>query len=171
MNKEEFLKGITYLGLAYSKEITQEQLSVWYSFFRDDDFNSFRDAIKRICVKNKFFPSIADLKSEMAETAIADLPADEAWNHVLKAVSKYGYYQAEEAVKSLPDLTRSAVSYLGGFQKICQSDSGEWLRKDFVKIYEDLKTRHITKYVTGDAITIADVIAKKKLLESKEEEK
>lgn len=166
MQREEFLKALTYLGLVYSKEFTQEQVSVWYGFFKNDSYDDFRDAIKRISVKSKFMPSIAELKGEMAEQSTAQLDADEAWTGVVKAIGRYGYYRSEEAMKSLPDLTRNAIQCMGGFQRLCASEDNEWLRKDFAKVYDDMRTRNIERYVTGDLITIADVVQKKMLLES-----
>lgn len=170
MTREEFVKGMSVLATTYSRDMTQEQVAVWYEFFERDQFEAFKNAVKQLCVTSKFFPSIAEIKAAMAENDTQQLTADQAWDQVQKAISRYGYYQAEEAMKSLPETTQYAVVQLGGFQRICSSESGDWLRKDFSKIYDDLRSRNITRYVTGDFVTIADIAAHAKRIEAKEED-
>ena len=46
MTKEEFLEGITLLGLAYDKEFTKQQIEVWYSMLGWYTKEQLRDAIK-----------------------------------------------------------------------------------------------------------------------------
>lgn len=65
MNKTDFTMAMTFLGTAYNKEITQEQLSVWYEFFKDTSIEDFKDAIGRVIDKEKFMPTIAVIKSEL----------------------------------------------------------------------------------------------------------
>lgn len=170
MTEQEFLKIMTFMSVAYSKEVDAGQTSVWYTFFRDDDYDQVRMAVKQLCVTSKFFPSIAEIKAAMAENSTQQLTSDQAWEEVQKAITRYGYYQAEEAMKSLPETTQYAVMQLGGFQRVCSSESGDWLRKDFSKIYDDLRSRNITRYVTGDLITIADIAEHRKRIETREEE-
>ena len=67
MKKEEFKQGFAYLNVAYNKDFTKEQLDVWYDFFKEDDFENFRNAVKSIILKNKYMPSIAELKTELEE--------------------------------------------------------------------------------------------------------
>lgn len=165
MQKEEFLTAVTFLGLVYSKELTQEQVAAWYTFFREDDYDELRNAIKRLSVKSKFFPSVAELKEEMAVRAAPELDADEAWSSVIRAIGRYGYYNPEEAMSSMSDLTQNTIRSMGGFQRICASEDNEWLRKDFCRIYNDMKARNIEHYVTGDLISIADVLARQRLLD------
>ena len=165
MTREEFLAGLKVLTMAYSKDMTQDQTAMWYSFFSDDDFNVFRKAVKKVCVTSRFFPSIADIKTAMAETDLNRISSDQAWDSVQYAISRYGYYRPAEAMESLTTETKAAVRSLGGFQRLCQQENTEWLRKDFCKIYDDMKGRDITKYATGDLISIADIREHQKQIE------
>ena len=165
MTREEFLAGLKVLTMAYSKDMTQEQTAMWYSFFSFDDFQTFRTAIKKLCVTSRFFPSIADIKATMAETDLKKISADEAWNDVQIAIQRYGYYRPKEAMESLTDTTQAAIRSLGGFQRVCVRENDDWFRKDFCKIYDDIKGRDVTKYATGDLITIADIQEHKKMIE------
>lgn len=64
MRKEEFIKGLKFLGLAYNKEFDEQQAMVWYDFFKETDYEDFRNAVKRIIPIKQFMPSIAELKEE-----------------------------------------------------------------------------------------------------------
>ena len=66
MNKEQFVKGITYLGMAYKKEFNQQELELYYDFLKEYDYETFRMTIKEIIKSNKFMPSISEI-IEMCE--------------------------------------------------------------------------------------------------------
>lgn len=168
MTKEEFAKGIAFLSAVYTKALTPEQVAVWYTFFKDDKIEEFQTAVKKISVKSKYWPSIAEIKDVMAEDAVGIIPADQAWNKVLDAIRKHGWCNAEAAMQSLPAAARLTVNHMGGFARLCESEDIEWTRKDFIKAYEINKNREQMDYATGTLITIADVAAKKKLLEEKD---
>lgn len=165
MTKEDFAKGVAFLSAVYSKSLTPDQVAIWYTFFEGNSLEEFQKAIRIVSVRSRFFPSIAELKEVMAEDAVGMLTADQAWDGVLYAVRKYGAWQTEEAMKSLPAAVQMTVNHLGGFQRICMSEDLEWTRKDFMKAYEVNKNREELNYTTGTLVTIADVVAKKKLLE------
>lgn len=101
----------------------------------------------------------------MAETDLNQLSSDQAWDSVQYAISRYGYYRFAEAMESLTPEAQAAVRSMGGFQRLCQQENTEWLRKDFCKIYDDMKNRDVVKYATGDLISIADIQERKKMLE------
>ena len=142
MTKEQFLKGITFLTIAYNKEFTEEQVSVWYEFFKDEDYEAFRKAVKRIIPLKQFMPSIAELKQEIATISnpVLQLKADEEWDSVIKAIRKYGSYRQDEAMKSLNPYTRNIVRQIG-YMRICQSESIQWERKEFMELFNMNKER------------------------------
>jgi hypothetical protein len=61
MNKEQFTKGITYLGIAYNKEFNQKEVETFYDFLKDYDYETFKIAIKEIIKDKKFMPSISEM--------------------------------------------------------------------------------------------------------------
>lgn len=138
MNKEDFVKAMTFLAIAYNKEFTEEQLSVWYDFFKNEEYEEFKNAIKRIIPKKQFIPSIAELKQELTyiKTPSLQLKADEEWEKVREAIRKYGYYRSNEAIESLNPLTARVVNAIGGFQNLCQSTNTDWSRKNFIDMFE-----------------------------------
>lgn len=87
MNKIEFTKAMTYLGVIYGKELSKEHLSICYEYFMDVDENAFKRAIKRIVVKSKFFPTV----SELVELS-ADEQSKEKYD-ILDLMYKDGYFK------------------------------------------------------------------------------
>lgn len=166
MTKEDFAKGMAFLSGVYSKSLTPEQLAIWYTFFETDTLEEFQRAVRIVSVRSKFMPSIAELKEAIAEDAVGMIPADQAWDKVLYAIRKFGWCQADDAMKSLPPVAQLTVNHLGGFKRICESEDLEWTRKDFMKIYDTNKNREQFEYTTGTLVSIADVVARRKRLEA-----
>ena len=138
MNKEQFVKGITYLAIAYNKEMTQEQIGVWYDFFKNDDFEAFRSAVKRIIPKKQFMPSISELKQEIAliSNPLLQMDVDEEWGKVIDVIRRFGYYRSQEALDSLNEHTRHIVKTIGWY-RLCTSENIEWERKTFKELFNN----------------------------------
>lgn len=176
MNKEQFVKAMTFLAIAYNKEFTEEQIAIWYDFFKDDNYDNFKNAIKRIIVKQQFLPSVADLKKELAyiKTPNLQLKPDEEWENLKQTISKYGYYRADEAIKTLNPVTASVVRALGGWCTLCQSTDGDWLRKSFISIFNDkLNNTEEIAILSEPQMTLSELLrtAQQKQLEMVENEK
>lgn len=67
MNKEQFAKAMTYLGLIYNKEFTSAQVTVWYEYLHDIEEVTFKSAIKEFATKNKFLPQIPEFIEKCKE--------------------------------------------------------------------------------------------------------
>lgn len=170
MSREEFLKAMAFMGAAYGKKIPQEQVEVWFSFFHDDDGGIFRQAVSRSIAKSKFMPSIAEIRSEIAlvKYPVLSLNPAEEWDKVQNAIRNYGYYNAKEALDSLDPFTGKIVRMMGGISAICQSDSGEWLRKEFLRLFKELYDTQSTRLALSESqLTRAEIesITEQKLLE------
>ena len=143
MDKEKFVKGITFLGVAYNKEFTKEELEVWYSMLKDYSVEEFSNAIQELVKTEERLPSIATITKQIAKNRTAYLPeAEEEWQEVKKAISKYGYYREQEALNILKHYTAKIVRYIG-FQRICMATQEEqiWNKKEFIGEYETLKDK------------------------------
>ena len=64
MTQIELIKGLKYLGICYSKEYTQEECEIYYSFLKDYSENTFVQAVKQYVKENKFAPTINQLITE-----------------------------------------------------------------------------------------------------------
>ena len=170
MDKQDFVKAMSYLGIIYNKEFTQDEVSVWYSFFQDANAEVFKNAIKRLATKNKFLPSIAEIKQEMAyiSNPILQLDLDEEWDSVIHALRRYGYYRVEEALNSLKPETRQIVQTIGWY-RLCTSENIEWERKTFKELFNNKQDRYEETLVLSEpTMTLAELTMTAKL---KEEER
>lgn len=154
MTPQEFAKAMTFLGLAYDKEFSKDQLNVWYTFFSNDTDANFRKAVTRLVSKSKFLPSIAEIKSEIAGITNPELLLDpnREWANVEEAIHRYGFYNSEEAVASLDPFTAQVVRNMGGFRKICMSEDGDWTRKNFLRVWEDMKDGNKSALVLNENV-------------------
>lgn len=170
MNKKDFSVAMTVLGTAYNKEFTNEQLSVWYEFFYDVPLEIFKSAIKRLIVKNKFLPSIAEVKQEIAiiTNPTLQLNAEEEWEKVIATIRQYGSYRASEAIKTLNPFTRKIVNMLG-YNKLCLSENIAWERKQFIELFNSYqeKDEKILKINTKQ-LTSTEGKRIKEIIETKE---
>lgn len=62
VKKDEFLKNMTMLTMAYGKEYTEEEVELYYEFLKDYDGKVLTKAIKEIIATSTFAPKIAELK-------------------------------------------------------------------------------------------------------------
>lgn len=138
MNREEFMKGIRFLNALYQKDMNEESTAVWYSMFKDDDADVFKEAIKRVGMKSNFYPSVATIKNEMRQINAPALNAEDEWLKVTKAIQRFGIYSESEAMQSLEPITQKAVNNIGGFKRLCMSEDGDWDRKNFVSMFKQL---------------------------------
>ncbi len=153
MTPQEFAKSITFLSMSYGKEMDDKHVSVWYNFFQNVPQDRFNLAIVRIIEKSRYFPSIADIRQELAvlENPSLELDASEEWGEVLKSISAFGMYRADEALRRMNPVTAEVVKRIGGFSDLCRCENIEWKRKSFMQIFTETLERHkqIASYSTS----------------------
>lgn len=151
MDKEKFVKGMTFLGIAYNKEFTKEELEVWYSMLKEHTSEEFSNAIQELVKTEERLPSIATITKKIAESKTAGFPeAEDEWLEVKKAIRKYGYCREQEALASLKPYTAKIVGYIG-FQRLCMSTQEQqtWNKKEFIGEYNALKDKVIENLQLG----------------------
>ena len=67
MTTLEFISGMKKLGSFYFKELTNEQISLWYEMFQDVSVDVFNQAIKEISKENKFMPNANELFNKCSQ--------------------------------------------------------------------------------------------------------
>ena len=152
MSKEEFLEGMTFLGIAYNKEFTKEEIEVWYSMLGGYSKKDFSDSIKRLIKTLKRLPTIADITEDITNNKVNNLSsAEEEWQNVLSAVRMYGSYREQEALESLKPYTAKITKYIG-YYRICTSTQEEqvWNKKEFISEYNSLVDKDILALQTGN---------------------
>lgn len=70
MTKEELLKGMAKLGLAYNKELGLEEIELYYEFLGKYSNESLNTAINEWIHKSRFFPKIAEIIEECEKASV-----------------------------------------------------------------------------------------------------
>lgn len=147
-NKETIIKAITLLKTNYQnvlKEYTKQEMQMlinaWYEFFKETPEQEFNKAIRNIINKYDYFPTISQIKKEIANDKTSNIPsAEDEWEEVLKAIHRYGSYRQDKALESLKPYTAYIVKHIG-YQIICMSSDNTWNKKEFIAEYNQLKER------------------------------
>ena len=143
MTAQEFTKSMTFMCNAYRQEMSEVQVSVWYNFFRDVPTEKFNLAIVRIIEKERYFPTVAAVRQELALIDNPDLQLDasEEWEEVRSRIQRYGSYRADQAIAELNPVTAAVVKRIGGFSSICSCEDIEWKRKSFMSLFKETLDR------------------------------
>lgn len=140
MTKKEFAQIVLGIKAAYPNATVLEEdtaKDLWYLALGDLDYPVVHNAVMEHICTQKWPPSIAEIREKCTEQ-LFDIPDwGEAWESVLRAISRYGYMQEIEALSSLDDLTRIAVKRIG-FRNICMSENIVADRANFRNIYEGM---------------------------------
>lgn len=64
MDKQEFVKGINKLELAYSRKFSTEQLQLWYEKLKGMNYKKFDAKIEELITTDVFMPSLAEFTSK-----------------------------------------------------------------------------------------------------------
>ena len=146
MRQETIIKAITLLKANYqnafkdySKEDMQLIIKTWLEFFKDTTEEDFNKSIRNVINKYDYFPTISQIKKEIANNKTRDLPnAEDEWNEVLRLVHKYGTYRQQEALDHMKPYTAYITNHIG-YINICMSNDNTWNKKEFIAEYNQLK--------------------------------
>ena len=124
MKKEEMVKLLGYLGVAYGKEFTQQECEVYYDFFKDYNYSILQAAIKDTIKTSKYMPKIADL------IVACDKSKEDNRVDIIDIMKAQGYFKApSEYEKALAFVKRDIIP--------------EWLKKDMKEAWQRYNTNQI----------------------------
>lgn len=124
MEKIEFVKGMSYLGIAVGKEYTQEECDVFYDFLKDYNYKVFIQAIKNRIKKASFPPKINELIEE------CNLCDNNFKFIVIEFMKESGYFKVvSEYDKAMMFVKRGIVP--------------EWLKEDINKYFKMMNLKQI----------------------------
>lgn len=159
INRKDIVEILTLLKITYPnalKDLSEEELSlmieVWTKDFENTPKEVFNKAINNIRSTNKYFPSIAEIKEEIAKMKIGNIPeAEDEWQDVLYVVRKWGSYREKEALEDLNPYTAKIVKYIG-YYRICTATQEEqvWNKKEFIEEYNALRDKEIINLQIGN---------------------
>ena len=139
MNKQEILKAVAPLQLAYNASLDDNRLRLYVEMLSDIPPSILEASVKKLIMTNKFLPSIAEIrevaygiKGIISGTAAPD--ESEAWGEVIKAIQSVGYYGKP---KFSHEAITTAVNNIG-WQDICMTtnDGMNTLRSQFRRAYQ-----------------------------------
>lgn len=136
MMYETYIKYMAVLSKNYSKNIFNpkdtDMADLWFMMLEHYEDNVFISAIKKIMLNEIFAPNLATISKYCSEVAApVEVDDTEGWGIVVKAINKYGYMRAEEAMNSLPYTVRQAVERVGGLEMICSCEEPDVIRGQF----------------------------------------
>lgn len=124
MEKVEFVKGMSYLGVAIGKEYTQEECDVFYDFLKNYSYKVFVQAIKNRIRKSSFQPKINELIEE------CNLCDNDFKFEVIEHMKESGYFKTiNEYDKAMMFLKKGIVP--------------EWLKEDINKYFKMMSLKQI----------------------------
>lgn len=139
MNKKEFGLFASALRTYYPKENilpNAQALELWYHQLQDIPYQVAEVTLNKWVAVNKWSPSIAEIREEATKLINGEaMTWSEAWETVLRAISRYGTYRADEGLASLEPITQKVVKRLG-FTNLCVTDNIGVERANFRLIYE-----------------------------------
>lgn len=117
MKKEEMVKLLGYLGVAYGKEFTQQECEVYYDFFKDYNYSILQAAIKNTIKTSKYMPKIADL------IEACDKSKEDNKVEIIELMKQQGYFKApSEYDKALAFVKKGIIP--------------EWLKSDMKEAWQ-----------------------------------
>lgn len=61
MDKQEFVKGINKLELAYNQKFTAEKLRLWWNKLSEMEATKYLERIDRLIETNQYMPNVAEI--------------------------------------------------------------------------------------------------------------
>ena len=147
MTRQEFWQFAAAIRSYYSREniLPNEQaMELWYRQLQDIPFPVAEAILAKWVATNKWSPSIADIRDGVAEIQNGGPAPDwgEAWDQAMNAIRRFGSYDEDGALASLPPLTRETVRRLG-YKSLCWSENQVADRANFRQVYEILSKRKV----------------------------
>ena len=117
-----------------------DSVKIWYRLLQDMPYELANVAIQRHMATNKFPPTPAEIRQAAVQTVEAPQGWADGWEQFRRAVRRYGYYQQEEAMNSMDEITRKTVRRLG-WKELCESENIMQDRANFRMAYEQEANR------------------------------
>ncbi len=152
----DIVKAVGLLQIAYRKDFTEEQMELYVQRLSMLHPATVKAAILCLVDKNKFLPTIAEIKEECAKISDAvhgekAISADEAWSMALHAAGTYGY---ERGLETLQENVKTVAKRF--WHEICYDNVGNipLMRAHFMKAYtaeEELRkeTKRVWAAIAG----------------------
>ncbi len=144
MTKEEFSKVAVAMRTYYPNQNllpNTQSVELWYMQLCDIPYQVMTVALNEWVSTNKWAPTIADMREATARLVSEEIPDwNSAYEHSRSIVKKYGYYNAEEAMKQLPEIEKEVVKNIG-YIAWCKSENPSVIRAQYRDVYNIIAER------------------------------
>jgi hypothetical protein len=146
MTKEEIMKLLAIIHSSFPNHyknfdemMLKLSVQMWHKAFEDQSFPVVFGAVSKYILSHKFPPTIADIREEVVNMVNpkAMKSSQEAWEEVILAIKKFGFYRQGEGIKTLDETSQRAVRTIG-WDNICKSENIGIERSNFYKLYDAL---------------------------------
>lgn len=125
---------------------------IWQKKLSPYELEEVERVVDYITSKSKFMPSIAEIIELLEQERNPHLKTSglEAWNNVLDALRKYGFYDYNSASESLSQRELDIVKQIG-WRKLCMAEDREmgFIQKDFIAMFEAEKEKEMQTLINN----------------------
>lgn len=147
MTRQEVIKIMSVIEKAYPKfnyvsGEDFEAIMLWQEMLSDVDYPLANAVVKQHISRNKFQPTIADIRGGVAEITApkTQLTSDQAWGEIIRAIKRHGIYQEAEALASMSPITARIAKNMN-WKETCMSENQMADRAHFIKMFEAKQQR------------------------------
>lgn len=163
MSTEEAVELVTLLADAYDKQLRAGTLSIYARMIEGFDRPEAEAAILYAIANQKFFPSIAELRTAIAEGRSTAPEWEAAWDEICRCRKDHGVYVGPQWGKAFgwsDPLIDQALRIVGGYEAVCRVEYKDepTLRAQFRDAYNNLRKRRMQADQL-DALPIGQVMA------------
>lgn len=149
MTKGEAMKLMAILRAAWPRqEVGMDTAEVYAGMLSDIPFDEGKAAVTKLVQTTKFFPTVAEILEQVAESRCELDSPEMAWGEVQKAIAKVGSYH--QPLFENPEIQR-AVNAIG-WKQICLDENLAATRARFIDAYRAARAKRIESETTGKAL-------------------
>lgn len=141
------------LNLAYPTtkyETTEQMIDLWIGLLGHYEIETLKLAVLQTISKSKFPPTIADINDGMRSLLGAGLPtAGEAWAMADDAKDYRTFDDYSACDHHVPEIVARAVQQLGGWEILLTNGKRDFIRGQFMDIYEGLRAQKIESSIAS----------------------
>lgn len=144
MTRKEIIKLIRALSVNYrgwpeeGKE--EDTVLLWESMLGDIPYEIAQAAVKAHMSRSPFPPTVADIRQAAIDLTTHQISASESWQMVVDAINRFGYYNEEKALASLPPDVADMVRRFS-WRELCLSDQPDVIRAQWRMAWENKQKR------------------------------
>ena len=150
MKRTELIKLLKFFNSYYQKKFeypkddtddTKLMQETWYMFLKEYDYSIIRIAAKKLAINKEWPPTPGEIVKEvenLQKSPEDKLTAGEAWEIVIGAISKYGYFHHPGKVKEeIPDKALRAAEAVG-LNLIARQGGESFVMNSYMKVYRNI---------------------------------